>query len=105
MTDASLVSLEQKVLASIASLEKPHASIASLRRPIRASKLRPDHRDAVSRDLLQAIRAAFEHGDQRSKVLAEALAYSLIGREIANRMLDPEHGAIPNFVGKAKQSF
>ena len=95
MTDVSLVSMEQK----------PHASIASLRRPIRVSKLRPDHRDALSGDLLQAIRGAIEHGDQQSKTLAEALVYSLIGKEIANRMLDPEHGAIPNFVGKAKQSF
>ena len=95
MTDVSLVSMEQKF----------HASIASLRRPIRASKQPPDHGDELSRDLLQAIKTAFEHGDQQSKALAEALAYSLIGREIVNRMLDPEHGAIPSFVGKAKQSF
>ena len=47
---------------------------------------------------------AVEHGDRRTKEAAELLVYTLIGRTMTARMLDPQRGPIPRFVTRIEKS-
>ena len=76
----------------------------ALRRPLRATELAESRRDSLSREAMEALMFAVEHGDRQTKEVAELLVYSLIGRTMMARLLDAQLGAIPRFVTRIEKS-
>ena len=76
----------------------------ALRRPLRATELAESRRNSLSREAVDALMFAVEHGDRQTKEAAELLVYSLIGRTMMARLLDPQRGPIPRFVTRIEKS-
>ncbi len=79
-------------------------SIRALRRPVQAEESGVGRSGRPSRYVLEALGFAVEHGDQQAKQVAEALAYGLIARAMAARLLDPRRGSVPRFVNRLQKS-
>lgn len=76
-------------------------SIRTLRSPIKTDD--PPSMSELYRKA-QSLASFLEHGDYKTKAVAEALAYRMIYEAMVASMFDPERGAISRFVDQIRNS-
>ena len=79
-------------------------SIRTLRRPLKGKESGADRSDPLTHVILEALKFALEHGDEKMKEAAVKLTYDLIGRAMMVRLLDTRRGSIPRFVNRIEKS-
>ena len=79
-------------------------STGALLHPIRVDAPWPHGRDESLRKALAEIEFGLEHGDERTKALAEAFARSLICNVVVAGMLDNRRGLLPESIKQIRKS-
>lgn len=78
----------------------PPISLNALRRPLRRREQLP-FSGADGRD---ALRRLLEQGGGQADAVAEAMAYALIHKAMAERLFDRRRGAVPEFMGRLRKA-
>ena len=76
-------------------------SFNALRRPLRRRERLPFSGAAGGRD---ALRRLLEQGGGQADAVAEAMAYALIHKAMAERLFDRRRGAVPEFMGRLRKA-
>ena len=76
-------------------------SLDALRRPLRRREQRLFSGADGGQD---ALRRLLEQGGEQAEAVAEAMAYALIHRAMAERLFDRRRGAVPEFMGRLRKA-